>query len=348
MTPTVVFETPGLIDLRSFTTLGVSAKPNSTQPIGQFGTGLKYAIAVLVREGAEPVVYIGRDKYTFSKKMAKFRDTEISLLRMKSEKWKLTQPRWTELPFTTEYGKFWKMWQVFRELEANTRDEKGTTYERGALEPVARSPERTYIEIRSPSFYEAFEKRDEIFLPGASALLKRDDILEVFNGPSSFLYFRGMRVYELSKPSRCTYNIVRHVELTEDRTLRWEFQARQALGDFVLKSENKDFIELVTTATDDDWESSVEYDSFYRTKPSPTYEAFVRSKPSGLRASAGQQVPDEDETTEPVVKHPHPWRVIGDWIEDANRKNVCQKPQGYPWDWTETAQRIVELLNDSV
>jgi hypothetical protein len=34
-------------------------------PIGYFGTGLKYAISVLCRLGTKPVVWIGQDKYTF-------------------------------------------------------------------------------------------------------------------------------------------------------------------------------------------------------------------------------------------------------------------------------------------
>jgi hypothetical protein len=44
----LVFRTPGVLDLRALTTFGMSSKPNSTSPIGIFGTGLKYAVAVMV------------------------------------------------------------------------------------------------------------------------------------------------------------------------------------------------------------------------------------------------------------------------------------------------------------
>jgi hypothetical protein len=64
-TQQLVFETPGLIDLRAFTVMGFNAKPATENPIGYFGTGLKYAISVLCRLGTKPVVWIGQDKYTF-------------------------------------------------------------------------------------------------------------------------------------------------------------------------------------------------------------------------------------------------------------------------------------------
>lgn len=46
----VQFRTPGLIPLEAFDTMGISAKVGD-HPIGRFGTGLKYAVAVILREG---------------------------------------------------------------------------------------------------------------------------------------------------------------------------------------------------------------------------------------------------------------------------------------------------------
>ena len=50
MSPAVVHVTKGKLDLRSLSTFGLNAKPNTTNPIGYFGTGMKYAIAVLLRK----------------------------------------------------------------------------------------------------------------------------------------------------------------------------------------------------------------------------------------------------------------------------------------------------------
>src|SRR4030066_94299 len=47
-TPTISFQNPGLIPLECITTFGLSAK-DTANPIGQFGTGLKYAISIILR-----------------------------------------------------------------------------------------------------------------------------------------------------------------------------------------------------------------------------------------------------------------------------------------------------------
>ena len=53
----VVFSTNGLIPLQAFTMFGLNAKPESKNPFGFFGTGLKIAIAVCLRMQQEVVIW---------------------------------------------------------------------------------------------------------------------------------------------------------------------------------------------------------------------------------------------------------------------------------------------------
>ena len=46
----IIFTNQGEIDIRAVTTFGVSVK-NDNSAIGMFGTGLKYAIAIILRHG---------------------------------------------------------------------------------------------------------------------------------------------------------------------------------------------------------------------------------------------------------------------------------------------------------
>ena len=62
----IIFENDGLIDKRSITTFGISSKENSSA-IGYFGTGLKYAIAILLRENINITIYIGNERLEFTK-----------------------------------------------------------------------------------------------------------------------------------------------------------------------------------------------------------------------------------------------------------------------------------------
>ena len=56
MTRAVAFRTPGLIPIEAFTSTGVNVKIHDN-PIGHFGTGLKYAVAVLLREAGASVPF---------------------------------------------------------------------------------------------------------------------------------------------------------------------------------------------------------------------------------------------------------------------------------------------------
>lgn len=83
MTDAVVFETPGLMDIRAFTIMGLNVKPTTKNPIGYFGTGLKYAIAVLVRNGLRVRMYIGQTEYEFYLKTSKFRDQDFDFIMLR-------------------------------------------------------------------------------------------------------------------------------------------------------------------------------------------------------------------------------------------------------------------------
>src|SRR4051812_45010022 len=132
MTRAVVFKNDGVIPIEAFTQFGINDKPATDNPIGFFGTGLKYAVAVLVREGFTVEVWRGINKYTFYSKTKKFRTKDFDMIRMKIEKRSTLasffKPSYVELPYSTEYGKTWQLWQVFRELYSNVLDENGTAF----------------------------------------------------------------------------------------------------------------------------------------------------------------------------------------------------------------------------
>ncbi|CAM6031606.1 unnamed protein product [Sphagnum compactum] len=71
----IIFTNPGEIDVRAIVTFGVSAK-ETDNPIGYFGTGLKYAIAVLLRNSQEITIYSGTECYVFNTKTITVRGKE--------------------------------------------------------------------------------------------------------------------------------------------------------------------------------------------------------------------------------------------------------------------------------
>lgn len=342
----IVFETPGLIDIRSFTLMGVTAKPNSANPIGYFGTGLKYSMAALIRLGCNPVVWIGKDKYTFFKKADKFRDTDLDMIWMKREKFHLLKASNHQLPFSTNYGRNWKPWMIYRELESNTRDENGTTLKIEGpstfIEPVEGM---TRICVDLPEFVDVHAIKNEIFLPEA---VREGSGVQMVERKTKNLYWRGLRVFETQKPCLNTYNFLDRLELTEDRTLSNEFYARYALGKWIVKSEDEYAIKSIILASDADWESTIHYDNTI--EPSETFSRVMEANHKRARVSAvgyyaGYDRRPMKEEFNLYTAHPLPWAVSGTVVYDANGKRIFDAPYEYVGNWKNVAEAIIKLLN---
>lgn len=285
----VVFKTPGLLDIRAFTMMGLTAKPNSTNPIGRFGTGLKYAIAVLLRHGASVSLYIDGVEYVFYLKELSFRGKALVQVLMRKRKGLMAKWQHVQLPFTTEYGKDWEMWQAFRELHSNTLDENGETYATRLWPTVEDSKGQTIITVDHGHFHEVFKSRNKIFLDPTKEPRDESAEVQVFNEPSKHIYWRGVRVYDLEKPSIYTYNILKDLELTEDRTAKSMFTVKNTIGTHVAESQNEEVIEAVISAKADHFEGQIDFDFVYGV-PSDTFNKVVaRHKHTGLyyRASVG-------------------------------------------------------------
>ena len=195
----VYFANNDTLDLDVIKVMGVSVK-NNENPIGYFGTGLKYAISVLLRNDHKVVLKTNGEKYTFTTRPIEIRGVEFQGCFINDEK----------LPFTTDLGKNWEVWQAFRELYSNTLDELGDVSD----QPLE---DNTVLIVQGAACHEAYLARDEIFLRGEPAI--KHGNIEIHRKPSKYLYYRGVRVWDLPKPSIYTYNIIDGQKLTEDRTI---------------------------------------------------------------------------------------------------------------------------------
>lgn len=247
----VIFETPTILDLNALTVFGLSAKPVSINPIGYFGTGLKYAMAILAREQCEVSIYIGLKEYKLQVKDSGFRGKVFQSIELVSGSERI------QLPFTTELGKNWELWQAFRELYCNTIDESGSTYlteyESYGIE------DKTIISVASEEFADIFEDRyNQVFLEGADTYGTSG--VQIIARESDYVYFRGIRVMKTDKPCLNTYNILSHVTLTEDRTAAYEWSVKDAIQDALKLEENKNILENALNAGDNYFESDFHYD----------------------------------------------------------------------------------------
>lgn len=268
----VVHKTKGKLDLRAITVFGMNAKPTTDTPIGYFGTGLKYAVAVLTREKIPVKIYIDGKLWIVESDPAQFRGKEFTELYLCSTTIGGLIKKRIKLPFTTELGKNWSLWQVFRELHSNTLDEKGETF----LAEEFNDPERpiegmkghTLIVIEDQRYVEEFHNRDQTFLSEGLRSREGSETLQVFDKPSKSIYYRGIRILDLPKEetSQLTYNILSQIQLTEDRTAADPWGVKWIIQNYIASNAAPEIIKKAVATPQRSYESSFTYDYAQRSK----------------------------------------------------------------------------------
>ena len=223
----IVFKNEGILDINSIITFGVSVKEKESA-IGFFGTGLKYAIAVLLRNGCDISIKSGETVYDFG--------TEELIIRGKS--FPVITLNGKPLSFTTEYGKTWELWQAARELYSNCLDECGTV-----TNEIDDNFHGTQVVVIGDAFDLVWKERHTFLL--AAPVLWANDNLEVCEGPSEYAYYQGIRAYTLPTKSKFTYNLKTHQKLTEDRALANWWGAQWDITWNIAKCDDKEILERV-------------------------------------------------------------------------------------------------------
>lgn len=219
----IIFYTPTILPKACLFTMGVSAK-ETEHPIGFFGTGLKYAIAVCMRLGAEVDIQctVGGSiaGYQFRAVEEDVRGKTFRMIDC------CVTGEWQRMPMTLDYGKTWEPWMALRELYSNTVDENGEMWEDidGMRSPhYPRDREGTYIIVTcepGSDLETAWVDRHGTWLINPRwAPVWENEHLQIFLRPSSVLYYKGIRVSQKGFESAVTYNLLRDHTLTEDRTL---------------------------------------------------------------------------------------------------------------------------------
>jgi len=247
-----VFENPGVIDARSITTFGVSSKDNAATAIGFFGTGLKYAIAILLRNGCGITIHSGTNKFTFGVEVQKIRHDEFTIVTMQTNRGKPEK-----LGFTTELGKGWEVWQALRELHCNCVDENGKSYEVDT--PSTLCANNTRVIVQGTAFEQVWMHRASVFLQ--STPIHTGEKVSIHPGASEWVFYRGIRTYRLSTPSHFTYNILEQMQLTEDRTVKYDWYVTQHISGEVAKLTDEKMLDqiLLQPQLTGTWEKSLNF-----------------------------------------------------------------------------------------
>lgn len=257
----IVFENQGEIDPQLITLLGVNVK-ESTAPIGYFGTGLKYSVACAMRWGAELLVQSGVNQLEFSSAPTTIRGKQFDLITMHGGYDRL------QLGFTTELGKNWEPWMVYRELWCNAHDEPGArVYTTDRVQPGVAGLTRIYV--NGEELLQAHEARDTFILSPNTPMIVRGEGFKIYAQEGHAIFYRGIAVQKLEKPSLYTYNITSQLYLTEDRTAA-SWQTDSAIARGLSTCTDEQVIRQTLTASEDWMEARLDYS--YVSQPSEIWE----------------------------------------------------------------------------
>lgn len=345
------FRTDGLLPIvDAVGTFGINAKPKSDSPFGFFGTGLKYAIAVILRHGGNIRFFVDGEEYYFYLYDKDFRGKTFSNIRMKKRKAGFLKfSKSIALPFTTELGKEWELWMAYRELESNTRDEGGYTYlstdEEEDPKYCGVSGE-TVILVHHEDFANCIEPaikliRDEeygdwspwsaVFLDYYQhELVYESDFVDIYDCPSQHFYYQGIRVYDLRNPSRLTYDFKKgQVILSEDRTAKNIWNLQYELASTIQKMTDGDMLEKVLLQGS---KPSFETDDlqFYNHYSGSTFSAVARGLGGRVgrmgRNYVGEYYSEEEvpDTTD-IELEDELWKAVCEALDEALGAGVLTK-----------------------
>lgn len=201
----------GELDSRLLFLLGASTKKNDSSKIGQFGTGLKYAISYLIRNDVAFSIFVGEDELNFSTKNESIRDNEFLSIHCND------QP----MNITTEYGYQWEAWEAIREIWCNAKDEvkyvkNVKDYNSFASLKGKKDWTTFYIEV-TEEIGKVIENWSDHFVT-EKPIFENSEYAVFKNKPESLgrIYKNGILVKVLDKPSLYNYDL-KNAELNELR-----------------------------------------------------------------------------------------------------------------------------------
>ena len=223
----ITFINPGSLDLRAIKVVGLTSK-SGEDTIGRFGTGFKYALAVVARLGGTVSIWAENEWHKIGTREENFRGESFLQMTINDE----------DLPFAASLGRDWEAWMAFREFYSNALDEGGNVH-RFETRPEPED-DQIIIAVEWDAFEAIFFSMEEHFIGGDEKPVWETAGLQVFPGRSSFVFYKGIAITKLEEPAAQRYNITSYIDLTEDRTAKYSWQVMSRIQTYLVECTDEE------------------------------------------------------------------------------------------------------------
>lgn len=245
----------GELDIRLVALMGGTTKANDEFKIGQWGSGLKYTLAYLLKNNLDFKIFIGEQEVKISTEIESIRDEDFEIICIDGKRTSIT---------TQMGGDAWEPWMIVRELWCNALDEGGEFKETTEILSGIKDTTTFFIQI-TPEIREVIVNWDNYFVHGKEAISENHSYRIYPGGNAIRLYKQGVLIYEdKTRKSLFSYDI-RNADINELREFRGNVSAQMV---YALASANEKvisyFLENITEAY---FEGEMDYDWYFDFNP---------------------------------------------------------------------------------
>ncbi len=242
----------GNIDIKAFTKIGCSSKANDDTKIGQFGSGLNYAIAWLLRNEIKFHAFAGLKEVQF--------DVIDSVFRGEPAKF-IVIDGWESSFATTLGGDIWTSWMAIREIYCNALDEPNGV--KSIVDEVIPERDKTtiFIEINEDiqevidnwNYYFSYDREDMLFNSGKGVKLFKG------NGKNLVVYRKGIKCFDYNAPSIFHYDID-NLEINESRIVKDSWDLDRRIAQILAKQVPEEILQELIENIQDSYEYRLNWD----------------------------------------------------------------------------------------
>lgn len=252
----LLIQNKGEIDSNALILMGGSTKRDDTSKIGMFGSGNKYAIALMLKKGIQFTMYSGVNEIQISTKEVGFRDKSFQQILINGQ----------ETSLTTDMGPQWESWMSLREWISNSIDEgESNVVNSTTIKSGKEGYTRIYIEhhpdivevLENWSRYFSFDRTDVIVSNTDGCVYPNVD----HEKGSLLMYRKGIQCYYLpSQKALYTYDIPL-LNINESRVLSDSWDAKCKIAKFLNNHATVDIAKYIlhNGAVDKYYENTLDY-----------------------------------------------------------------------------------------